>query len=38
MIWPAWSPGSHGGERLGGLWLAIRGACRVGWGEWEVSR
>lgn len=30
MVWPAWPPGSYGGERPGGLWLAIRGACRAG--------
>lgn len=38
MVWPARSPGSHSGERPGGLWLTIRGACKVGWGEWEVRR
>lgn len=28
VVWSAWPPGCHSGERLGGLWLTIWGACR----------
>ena len=38
VVWPARPPGGHSGKRLGGLWLAIRGACRgVGGGSEEGS-